>query len=85
MMRKIKIIMLIMCVIVMVTQVTTKANMVEYRGIPEGLIVTPDDFFLNMGELLPGDTKEDIAYIKNTTNDEIEVFFKTEPLNQSEY
>lgn len=85
MMRKIKIIMLIMCVIVMVTQVTTKANMVEYRGNPEGLIVTPDDFFLNMGELLPGDTKEDIAYIKNTTNDEIEVFFKTEPLNQSEY
>lgn len=85
MMRKIKIIMLIMCVLVMAIQVTAKANMVEYRGNPEGLIVTPDDFFLNMGELLPGDTKEDIAYIKNTTNDEIEVFFKTEPLNQSEY
>lgn len=85
MIKRAKIIMLIMCVLVISLQFKVSANVVEYKGGAEGLIATPDDFFLNLGELLPGDTKEDRAYIKNSTNDEIEVFFKTEPLNQTEY
>ncbi len=85
MIRKVKTIILIMCVIVLTMQLKVQANVVEYKGGAEGLIATPDDFFLNLGELLPGDTKEDIAYIKNSTNDKIEVFFKTEPLEQTEY
>ena len=85
MMKRIKIIMLLICVLMLAMHITVKANEVEYRGELGGLIATPDDFFLNLGELLPGDTKEDRAYIKNSTNDEIEVFFKTEPLDRSEY
>lgn len=85
MIKRAKIIMLIMCVLVISLQFKVSANVVEYKGGAEGLIVAPDDFFLNLGELLPGDTKEDIAYIKNSTNDEIEVFFKTEPLDETEY
>lgn len=61
------------------------ANTVEYRGESEGLITAPNDFFLEFGSLLPGDSKSDVAFIKNTTQDKIEVFFKTEPLDKTEY
>lgn len=60
------------------------ANSVEYRGEAEGLITTTEDFFLNFGELMPGDKKEGKAIIKNTTSDKIEVFFKTEELPKGE-
>lgn len=85
MLKKIKNIALIIFVFASIFQTIAYANVVEYRGELGGLIATPDDFFLNLGELLPGDTKQDIAYIKNTTDDEIEVFFKTEPLSKTEY
>lgn len=85
MIKRIKTIMLIMCIIVIGLQIKSQANVVEYKGGAEGLIITPDDFFLNIGELLPGDIEEDVAYIKNSTKDSIEVFFKTEPLEQEEY
>lgn len=61
------------------------ASSVEYKGESEGLIAAPDDFFQDFGTLLPGDKREGVAYIKNTTNDDIEVFFKTEPIDKSEY
>ncbi len=85
MLKKAKIVTIIIFIITAIFQTTAHANSVEYKGGAEGLIATPNDFFLNLGELLPGDTKEDIAYIKNNTNDKIEVFFKTEPLDKSEY
>lgn len=85
MIKRIKTMLLIMCIMVIGLQIKSQANVVEYKGGAEGLIVAPDDFFLNLGELLPGDTKEDIAYIKNSTKDSIEVFFKTEPLDETEY
>ena len=85
MLKKAKIVMLLIVTIMTICQVKIKANTVEYRGELGGLIATPDDFFLELGELLPGDTKEDMAYIKNSTDDEIEVFFKTEPLDKTEY
>lgn len=85
MLKKVKYIMLMVFVLISIMQPIAYANTVEYRGEPEGLIATPDDFFLNFGELLPGDDVQDVAYIRNTTNDEIEVFFKTEPLSRQEY
>lgn len=85
MLKKLKVVMLIMFLCVSMFCVKTNANSVEYRGEAEGLIATPDDFFTNISELLPGDTEEDVAYIRNTTDDTIEIFFKTEPLDRSEY
>ena len=61
------------------------ANTVEYKGEAEGLVAVPDDFFLNFDTLMPGDIEEDVAYIKNSTDDKIEVFFRAEPLEKSEY
>lgn len=85
MLKKLKVVMLIIFLCVSMFCVKANANSVEYRGEAEGLIATPDDFFTNISELLPGDTEEDVAYIKNTTDDTIEIFFKTEPLDRSEY
>lgn len=79
-----KIIITMILILLMFYPINVQANVVEYNG-EEGLIAAPNDFFLNLDELLPGDTKEDVAYIKNTTNSEIEVFFKTEPLDKTEY
>lgn len=80
----IKIIIAIIFILQILQPINVQANTVEYNG-EKGLIATPNDFFLNINELLPGDTKEDVAYIKNTTNNEIEVFFKTEPIDKTEY
>ena len=85
MLKKIKITILLIIIFTSIFQNKLFANTVEYKGEAEGLIATPNDFFLNLGELLPGDTKQDIAYIKNSTNEPIEVFFKTEPLDKTEY
>ena len=60
------------------------ANVVEYRGEAEGLVVAPEDFFIDFGNLLPGDTKEDKAIIKNKTNDKIKIYFKTELIPENE-
>ena len=79
-----KIIIAIIFILQILQPINVQANTVEYNG-EKGLIATPNDFFLNINELLPGDTKEDVAYIKNTTNNEIEVFFKTEPIDKTEY
>lgn len=80
----VKIIIAMILILLMFYPINVQANVVEYNG-EEGLIAAPNDFFLNLDELLPGDTKEDVAYIKNTTDSEIEVFFKTEPLDKTEY
>lgn len=80
----VKIIIAMILILLMFYPINIQANVVEYNG-EEGLIAAPNDFFLNLDELLPGDTKEDVAYIKNTTDSEIEVFFKTEPLDKTEY
>lgn len=80
----VKIIIAMILILLMFYPINVQANVVGYNG-EEGLIAAPNDFFLNLDELLPGDTKEDVAYIKNTTDSEIEVFFKTEPLDKTEY
>lgn len=83
--NKIVKILIITIISILLLSSVSFANGVEYRGGSEGLISTPDDFFSNFGELLPGDVVEDYAYIKNLTDDEIEVFFTTEPLDKDEY
>lgn len=85
MLKKIKIIMLVAIILATIIPIKIFANTVEYRGEAEGLIAAPNDFFLDFGELLPGDKRSDIVYIQNKTNDKIEVFFKAEPLNKDEY
>lgn len=85
MLKKLKILIIAFFVIILMLPTTVLSNTVEYRGVAEGLITTPDDFFLNLGQLLPGDTKQDVAYLKNTTDNTIELFFKTESLDRSEY
>ena len=85
MLKKKKVVMLVIFIIIAIFHTKVQANTVENRGEADGLIATPNDFFLELGELLPGDSKEDIAYIKNSTNSQIEVFFKTEPLEKNEY
>ena len=76
MLKKLKILIIAFFVIILMLPTTVLSNTVEYRGGAEGLITTPDDFFLNLGQLLPGDTKQDVAYLKNTTDNTIELFFK---------
>ena len=77
--------MLLLVIVTMSFSSISFANTVEYKGEAEGLIAVPDDFFSNFDTLMPGDIEEDVAYIKNSTNDKIEVFFRTEPLERSEY
>lgn len=77
--------MLLVIIVAMSFSSISFANTVEYKGEAEGLITVPDDFFLNFDTLMPGDIEEDIAYIKNSTDDKIEVFFRTEPLEKFEY
>lgn len=82
--KKLLLIMLLVIVTMSFSSISF-ANTVEYKGEAEGLITVPDDFFLNFDTLMPGDIEEDVAYIKNSTDDKIEVFFRTEPLEKSEY
>lgn len=81
---KLKIIMIVAVIFILIMPNVINANTVEYRGEAEGLIATPEDFFLDFGELMPGDKKEGKALIKNNTKEKIEVFFKTEELAKSE-
>ncbi|MBR2743679.1 MAG: hypothetical protein IKE01_00055 [Clostridia bacterium] len=88
-MRRLKLSKILLITLVILTAMSfsgkAMANTVEYKGGADGLITAPDDFFSNFDTLMPGDTEEDVAYIKNSTNDKIEVFFRTEPLDRSQY
>ncbi len=50
---------------------------VEYSGDAHRLVAAPEDFFTNLGELMPGDHKTDTVHIKNTTDKKSELFFYT--------
>jgi len=79
-----KVIAIITIMIIFIIPNFSNANVIEYRGKAEGIIIAPKDFFSDFGKFLPGDTKEEKAIIKNSTNSQIEVFFKTEDLNDGE-
>ncbi len=58
---------------------------VEYIGDTEKLFKTSDDFFVNIPTLLPGDTYEDKAVLFNNSDFNINLYFKTEPLEKEKY
>lgn len=84
-MKKITKILSIIMLCTFFLQTTIYANTVEFKGGSEGLISAPDDFFSNFDELMPGDVEEDFAYIKNSTEKPVEIYFRTEPLEKAEY
>lgn len=50
-------------------------NTVEYSGKAQKLVAAPDDFFGNLGRLMPGDTQTDSVEIRNTSDKTMELFF----------
>lgn len=71
---------LIVLVVILAFFINSKAlaHTVEYRGEAEGIVAVPEDFFADFGNLLPGDVKEDKVIIRNTTRDNINIYFKTD-------
>lgn len=88
-MRKIKpirIFLIIISILMINIPVQAKEELaVEYLGDTKEIFITSDDFFVNIGGVLPGDIIEDYATLINTSNKEIKMYFKTEPFNQDEY
>lgn len=61
------------------------SHYVEYEGNSHKLVTASKDFFSNLGHIMPGDTLSDELVLKNTTNSDAELFFRTElPANLSE-
>jgi len=58
-------------------------NTVEYSGDAHKLVAAPDDFFKNIGTLMPGDTVSDSVEIKNTVKRNAELFFQAGYENQT--
>ena len=59
-------------------------NTVEYSGNAHKLVAAPDDFFANLGRLMPGDSTGDSVEIKNTSDKEAELFFFAGYENQTD-
>lgn len=58
---------------------------VEYLGETEKFFKTSDDFFVNITNVLPGDVVTDTAILKNSSNEKIKLYFKTEQIAKEEY
>lgn len=50
---------------------------VEFNGKAHKLLAVPDDFFGNLGAVMPGDECKDTITVSNTTGQEAEIFFQT--------
>ena len=50
---------------------------VVYKDGAEGLIHVGDDFFLNWGDVMPGDELSGVATIRNQMNIPVKIFFET--------
>ena len=59
-------------------------NTVEYSGDAHKLVAAPNDFFKNIGRLMPGDSTGDSVEIRNTTDREAELFFFAGYENQTD-
>lgn len=57
---------------------------VEFNGEAHKLIAVPENFFVNMKTVMPGDVFEDHIDISNTTEKECEIFFRTAIEDQSD-
>lgn len=56
---------------------------VHYEKDAKELIATPDDFFAQFGVLMPGDEQEGKVEIKNKGKNPVNIFFKTEGLEEA--
>lgn len=57
---------------------------VEFNGKAHKLLAAPGDFFHNIKRVMPGDVYGDEISLLNTTDDDVELFFKTEVENLNE-
>lgn len=51
---------------------------VEFHGEAHKLLAVPGDFFNNLGRAMPGDEFEDTVEVSNTTDQDAEIFFRTQ-------
>lgn len=56
---------------------------VHYEGDAKKLIAKPDDFFAQFGTLMPGDEQKGRVEIKNKGKKSVNIFFKTEGLEEA--
>lgn len=56
---------------------------VEYQGESGSLITNENDFFVNFPVLMPGDEYADSAVLLNSGEDDVELYFRTEILEES--
>lgn len=61
-----------------------KDTSIEFRGDSHKLVTTEDNFFSDLNQMLPGDTLDGKATIKNAGGRRTEIFFTTEPENINE-
>lgn len=57
---------------------------VQYEKDAKKLIAKPDDFFAQFGTLMPGDEQKGTVSIKNKGENSVNIFFKTEGLEEAE-
>ena len=84
-MKKIIYVLAILSMFLQPYAVFAKNLEVEYLGETQKLFTTSDDFFVNISNVLPGDVVTDTAILKNTSNETIKLYFKTEPIVKEEY
>lgn len=54
--------------------------LIQMEGAAGQLIAVPDDFFVNLPEMMPGDIQSDEITVNNTFSKEAELFFQTEDM-----
>lgn len=58
------------------TLMQTDALQVIYEGNVKELFAYPDDFFVNFPTVMPGDTYEEVAQLKNHGNNSVKLYFE---------
>ena len=81
-----KLVLMLMITVLSLSNTFAYENLnVEYVGETEKLFKTNEDFFMNIPSLLPGDIYEDKAVLFNDSDFNINLYFKTEPLEKEKY
>ncbi len=57
---------------------------VQYEGDAKKMLASPDNFFAQFGTLMPGDSQRGVVKVKNRGKNPIDIFFKTEGVEESE-
>ena len=83
-MKILKLAGLIMIASALVQPVSAMEN-VTYTGEAYKHFEATDNFFSGVQNILPGDNVQDTVAVENTSDKDVEMFFKTDRLSQSEY